>query len=254
MAGGIASANHLRCQPDQGPEFSPQCYPSSKLYSRNPPVPRLPNPDEWALQAISEHLDDTGRLACAHCGQLASPEKTYGSTFQTVPIDQIVAGRREKYPRVSAIVAICASCRKENVFVRVCAPERRSTGGGDPEDVVLWDRRLYPVGRPTKAFPNTKEQFLRDYHAACATIEVSPEASACMSRRCLQNVLAHQGYPSRDLATQIDTLLAEDDPDKRLSGHLRRTVDAIRGFGNFGAHPITDKTTLQIIPVEPHEA
>jgi hypothetical protein len=26
------------------------------------------------------------------------------------------------------------------------------------------------------------------------------------------------------------------------------------GFGNFSAHPINDKTALQIIEVEPHEA
>ncbi len=31
-------------------------------------------------------------------------------------------------------------------------------------------------------------------------------------------------------------------------------VDAIRQFGNFAAHKITDQTTLQVIDVEPHEA
>jgi hypothetical protein len=31
-------------------------------------------------------------------------------------------------------------------------------------------------------------------------------------------------------------------------------VDAIRTFGNFSAHPITDQTTLQIVAVEPNEA
>ena len=32
------------------------------------------------------------------------------------------------------------------------------------------------------------------------------------------------------------------------------TVDAIRNFGNFSAHPITDQTSLQVIDVEEHEA
>jgi hypothetical protein len=31
-------------------------------------------------------------------------------------------------------------------------------------------------------------------------------------------------------------------------------LDAIRNFGNFSAHPITDQTALQIIDVEDHEA
>jgi hypothetical protein len=35
---------------------------------------------------------------------------------------------------------------------------------------------------------------------------------------------------------------------------LRETIDAIRHFGNFSAHPIDDKTAIQIIEVEPNEA
>ena len=35
---------------------------------------------------------------------------------------------------------------------------------------------------------------------------------------------------------------------------LHEMIDAIRNVGNFGAHRITDKTTLQVIDVEPHEA
>jgi hypothetical protein len=47
----------------------------------------------------------------------------------------------------------------------------------------------------------------------------------------------------------------EDVPSGRALPHkLRETVDAIRNFGNFSAHPIDDKTTLQVIDVEPHEA
>ena len=35
---------------------------------------------------------------------------------------------------------------------------------------------------------------------------------------------------------------------------VSNTLDAIRNFGNFSAHPITDQTTLQVIEVEDHEA
>jgi hypothetical protein len=35
---------------------------------------------------------------------------------------------------------------------------------------------------------------------------------------------------------------------------VHTTLDAIRNFGNFSAHPITDLTTLQIIDVQEHEA
>jgi hypothetical protein len=49
-------------------------------------------------------------------------------------------------------------------------------------------------------------------------------------------------------------LLNEADASKAIPSTLRVTVDGIRNFGNFSAHPITDVTSLQIIDVEPHEA
>ena len=67
-------------------------------------------------------------------------------------------------------------------------------------------------------------------------------------------MLHADGYKAKDLAKEIDLLLNETDPKKALPHKLRETVDAIRNFGNFSAHPIDDKTTLQVIDVEPHEA
>jgi hypothetical protein len=70
----------------------------------------------------------------------------------------------------------------------------------------------------------------------------------------LQNILRANGYRAKDLAKEIDLLLSETDPRKAIPETLRVTVDAIRNFGNFSAHPITDVTTQQIIDVEDHEA
>ena len=93
-----------------------------------------------------------------------------------------------------------------------------------------------------------------DYVDACNVLPISAKASAALSRRCLQNMLHAHGYKANDLAKEIDLLLNEADPRKALPHKLRETVDAIRNFGNFSAHPIDDKTTLQVIDVEPHEA
>jgi hypothetical protein len=41
---------------------------------------------------------------------------------------------------------------------------------------------------------------------------------------------------------------------KALPLKTHQTIDGIRNFGNFSAHPINDKTTLQVIDVKPHEA
>lgn len=92
------------------------------------------------------------------------------------------------------------------------------------------------------------------YTEACATLSVSAKASAALSRRILQTVLKERGYDNDNLATQIQSVLDEQDARKALPSALHATVDAIRNFGNFSAHPITDKTSLQVIDVEPEEA
>lgn len=93
-----------------------------------------------------------------------------------------------------------------------------------------------------------------DYFEACNVLPISPKASAALARRCLQNILNSFGYKAKDLAKQVDALISETDPKKALPIGLHETVDAIRNFGNFSAHPIDEKTTLQIIDVEAEEA
>jgi hypothetical protein len=67
-------------------------------------------------------------------------------------------------------------------------------------------------------------------------------------------MLRDNGYKAKDLSKEIDLLLNEPDPMKAIPLTLRTTIDGIRNFGNFSAHPISDVTTLQVIDVEPHEA
>jgi hypothetical protein len=105
-----------------------------------------------------------------------------------------------------------------------------------------------------RCLPRFPKRLLKDYVEACNVLPISPKASAALSRRCLQNILHKEGYKGRDLAVEIDLLLNEADPTKAIPQRLRTTIDLIRNFGNFSAHPINDKTALQIIEVEPHEA
>ena len=98
------------------------------------------------------------------------------------------------------------------------------------------------------------EAFRADYSEACGVLDISAKASAALSRRILQGILTDQGYKCDNLARQIDSVLDESDPTKVLPSHIRETVDAVRHFGNFAAHPITEETSLQIIDVEAEEA
>lgn len=93
-----------------------------------------------------------------------------------------------------------------------------------------------------------------DYREANLVLPISPKASAALSRRCLQAVLTGAGYTDRNLADQVQKAIDEVSASKALPPALRDSLDAIRNFGNFSAHPITDLTTLQIIDVEEGEA
>lgn len=116
-------------------------------------------------------------------------------------------------------------------------------------------RQVHPIGANRGPVPNdVPAEIAQDYIEACNVLPISAKASAALSRRCLQNMLHAHGYKAKDLAKEIDLLLNEADPKKALPHKLRVTVDGIRNFGNFSAHPINDKTSLQVIDVEEHEA
>jgi hypothetical protein len=99
--------------------------------------------------------------------------------------------------------------------------------------------------------PDVPELFSNDYLEACNVFDASAKASAALSRRCLQNIIReHFKMHKSDLSKEIDELLNS----KQLPTHLAQTVDAIRGIGNFAAHPIKSTNTGEIIDVESGEA
>jgi hypothetical protein len=141
--------------------------------------------------------------------------------------------------------ALCPRCRDFTIEI---------TLGKDQTPLRDW-RQIYPIGANRGPVPaEVPDNLSQDYIEACNVLPISAKASAALSRRCLQNTLHAAEYKAKDLSKEIDLLLNETDPKKALPHKLRETVDAIRNFGNFSAHPIDDKTTLQVIDVEPHEA
>jgi hypothetical protein len=116
-------------------------------------------------------------------------------------------------------------------------------------------RMVYPVSAARGPVPiEVPPDIAVDYVEACNVLAISSKASAALSRSCLQNMLHAAGYRGRNLAVEIEILFNEPDPKKGLPQKIRASFDAIRNLGNFSAHPIDDKTTLQIIDVEPDEA
>jgi hypothetical protein len=137
--------------------------------------------------------------------------------------------------------AICPACKD------VTIQWAQQTAQGNMK--LPW-RQVYPVGANRGPVPpEVPSDISQDYVEACNVLPISAKASAALSRRCLQNMLHAHGYKAKDLSKELDLLLNEPDPKKALPHKLRESVDGIRNFGNFSAHPIDDKTTLQVIDV-----
>jgi hypothetical protein len=88
---------------------------------------------------------------------------------------------------------------------------------------------------------------LDDYREACLIQDLSPKASATLSRRCLQGILRDfwQVKPGR-LVNEIDQIKDKVDPETWAA------IDAVRTIGNIGAH--MEKDISVIVDVDPNEA
>jgi hypothetical protein len=99
--------------------------------------------------------------------------------------------------------------------------------------------------------PSVPADFSADYIEACNVLDISPKASAALSRRCLQHILHECGkVKERTLDQEIQKAL----DGNLFPSHIAESLDAIRTLGNFAAHPIKSTSSGEVVDVEPGEA
>ena len=152
------------------------------------------------------------------------------------------------------MTTVCPECEKPSIKIVY------KTSTGVPvvdtlSEVFGKEQWVFPMSRAGKYFPDeVPEDLKKDYSEAYAVLLISPRSSATLSRRIMESILHQQGYRQKKLVDQIDAVRNESEPDKKLPTALLKMIDAVRVFGNFSAHPITNMKTLQIIDVESGEA
>lgn len=106
---------------------------------------------------------------------------------------------------------------------------------------------LYPNSL-AKQFPDYVPQAIReDYKEAYSIVNLSPKASATLSRRCLQGMIRDfHGISKSRLIDEIDCLQGV------IPATQWEAIDSLRSIGNIGAHMEKDINT--IIDVDPDEA
>ncbi|HEX8150585.1 MAG TPA: DUF4145 domain-containing protein [Pyrinomonadaceae bacterium] len=107
--------------------------------------------------------------------------------------------------------------------------------------------QLIPASK-AKPFPSyIPKAVLDDYVEACIIRDLSPKASATLSRRCLQGIIRDfWGVKKARLIDEIEAIKDKVDP------LTWQAIDAVRHIGNIGAH--MEKDINLIIDVEPQEA
>ncbi|WP_232452276.1 DUF4145 domain-containing protein [Burkholderia ubonensis] len=142
----------------------------------------------------------------------------------------------------TASAMTCPQCGQAIIFIEAGASMHR---------LLVLPMMVYPKTTGRLPAPVAVPMHIADdYKEACTVLKDSPKASAALSRRCLQTVLRENGFPQKDLAPAIQAALDSNTLPKALA----ENVDAIRNIGNFAAHPLKDKNTGEILPVEEHEA
>lgn len=146
-------------------------------------------------------------------------------------------------------VIVCPNedCKEYTIEAELFKTKERSNGGKEFVGLPLIHWQLRPRSK-AKPFPSyIPQQILDDYGEACLIKDLSPKASATLSRRALQGVIRDfWGIKKSRLVDEINDLKGKIDQS------TWEAIDAVRSIGNIGAH--MEKDINLIIDVEPDEA
>ena len=110
---------------------------------------------------------------------------------------------------------------------------------------------VLPRVRAVSGSGDVPKEIMDDYVEAMQVLEISPNASAALARRCLQSTI-------RKLHSSCSGRLREEIVAFRESSlvppYLKGSLDEIRILGNRGAHPDLDAHTDMIVKVDPDDA
>lgn len=115
----------------------------------------------------------------------------------------------------------------------------------DGSGLLSWSLKPQSAAKP---FPDyIPAPILQDYQEACLISNLSPKASATLSRRCLQGII--RDFWGISKARLVDEINALKD---KIDSTTWQAVDSVRSIGNIGAH--MEKDINLIVDVDPKEA
>lgn len=183
-------------------------------------------------------------MDCPHCHKAFHEERSYHKMKYLKHEDELTSHVFELFE------VTCPSCDNFIIGIRDYIETNLIE-----ETIIenLSEKIIYPSATKIKILAPeiNNNDYIKEFTEAAQILSISPNASAALSRRLLQRILKEKaGIDSSNLARQIQEVLEK----KELNTYLAKNLDAIRHYGNFGAHPNNDLKTGEIIDVEENEA
>ena len=192
---------------------------------------------------------------CPYCGyaQIVT-EKTFDRTDVLIRNDLSRFG--EMGARITSVVCSNGDCKEITLEFSLHGREYDDNIGWDLTNNVHHSWSLLPESSAKPQPDYIPKPIIDNYNQACRIRDLSANASAAMSRRCLQGMIRDFCKISKPtLGKELDTLRVQVNEGKGPHGVSHDTMDAIdhvRHIGNIGAH--MEKDINLIIDVEPDEA
>ena len=195
-------------------------------------------------------------MDCPHCLKAIHVTETIDARFGPgfARVDQL---KDDVDPPLDLwlITTLCPACSEP--IVSLSWAEQRVMVGSDPTPTrklgPRTERRtiIWPCSSGRPPVPaEVPDEFKRDYEESCLIIAASPNASAALSRRCLQHILVQKlGAQGDTLYKQVQWARSNGD----LPSSVADLLDVPRRIGNRAAHPALSDGGV-IVDVEPWEA
>lgn len=176
---------------------------------------------------------------CGHHSTITSPNQD--SSWNYLSVQESTWGRVGF--RIFAITCPNEECKQLKLTGYLTGASMR--GGETTEVHKTWN--LIPESE-AKVLPDyIPDPIKEDYYEACRIRDLSPKASATLSRRCLQGMI--RDFYGISKSTLFDEI---KDLEGKVGQDVWESIDAVREVGNIGAHMKKDINI--IVEVEPEEA
>lgn len=191
---------------------------------------------------------------CPHCHstQTVTDAKR---RFSTIPIGIEGTAEGKSVLRWFAVGCSNPDCLRTTIDVIIGLDAGLSTWSVKA-GTEIFSRRLIPSSQAKPQPDYIPAPIREDYYEACEIRDLSPKASATLTRRCLQGMIRDFcGIKKGRLIDEIEALksaLQDGSADRAITEESVNAIDHVRGLGNIGAH--MEKDIDLIVPVDPGEA